>query len=214
VSDLAGRRIREARKRRKWTVRDLADHCAKAGAGHITATVITNLETRRRATREITVDELLAIAYVLEVPPVLLMSPVSQGEELEIVPGVVKGPLEGAAWIADEAAFLEPVPAAWDRRPERTERALRWRTDTLTVLRQVWAITAWIRRAHRRGDLQQPDARVLGVRLLHLLDSLAALGYQPPEIPDVMEILAAHGIPATLREWQDETDEEPGDGPM
>lgn len=223
ASDLAGRRIREIRKRRGWTAQDLAGHCAKAGVGHITATVITNLETRRRATREISVDELLAIAAVLDVPPLLLMSPISDGEALEVTPGTVKEPLEAGAWIADEYAMLGAVRAAASARPEETERALRWRTDPLTVLRQIGAAAGrinlyardlanerWRERYGFAISRHEEGIRVIGVRLLHLLDSLAALGYDPPRLEGTMEILARYGIPATLREWQ-ETEVEAGD---
>jgi hypothetical protein len=43
---------------------------------------------------------------------------------------------------------------------------------------------------------------VYGVRFLHLLASLEALGYSRPPMGDVTAILARHGIPATLAEWE------------
>lgn len=228
VSDLAGRRIREIRKRRRWTVRDLADRCAEIGAPRITATVITNLETRRRATREITADELLVIAYALEVAPALLMSPLNGDEQLEIVPGVSKDILEAAAWIADDDVFLGSARRVTSHRQEDTERMLRWRASALTVVRQIRLVASAIRIRDR--DLSNEKWRdrypslvghnedsivVLGIRLLHLLDSLGSLEYTPPEMPDVMDILKRRGVPATLREWQEEAAEDdlslPGD---
>lgn len=100
ASDLAGIRIRQARQRHNWTAKDLADRCAAAGAPQITTTVITNLETRRRKTREITVDEVLVLARVLGVSPLQLIVPADEGEELEVVPGVNLDALAAADWIA------------------------------------------------------------------------------------------------------------------
>ena len=102
ASDIAGRRIREARKRRGWTVRDLAGKCAEAGVPRITAPVITNLETRRRAGREVSAEELVALAWVLDVPPVQLLSPLDGDEVLEVVPGEGKDSVDAAAWLSDE----------------------------------------------------------------------------------------------------------------
>src|SRR5580700_1503921 len=99
ASDLAGLRIGQVRQRRGWTRQQFADQCAASGAPHITAAVITDLETRRRSTRRITVDEWLILAHVLDVPPVFLITPLDASETLEIVPGVNLGPLYAAAWI-------------------------------------------------------------------------------------------------------------------
>jgi transcriptional regulator with XRE-family HTH domain len=67
VSDKVGVLIREARKRRGWAVTDLA-RCSG-----LSMDVIQNIEHGRRRdgvrTRDITVDELDAIAAALGVPP-------------------------------------------------------------------------------------------------------------------------------------------------
>ena len=91
ASDIAALRIREARQKRKWSVKDLAGHCKKAGFPRLTAAVITNLESRRRPGREISAEELLALALVLDVPPVQLLSPLNGDETLQVVPGEEKG---------------------------------------------------------------------------------------------------------------------------
>ena len=54
---------------------------------------------------------------------------------------------------------------------------------------------------------------MLGLRLLHFLDALDGLGYERPDVDDVMAILASHGVPATLAELeQRETEEDEPDG--
>ena len=88
ASDLAGRRIRHLRNGKGWTGKDLAEKCAKAGMPEITRPVITDLETRRRASRRITADELLVLAHILGVEPLDLLLPAA-GEMLQVTPGVV-----------------------------------------------------------------------------------------------------------------------------
>src|ERR1700730_3967742 len=184
ASDIAARRIREARTKRGWTVKALAARCADAGAIHLTAAVITNLETRRRPGREITAEELLALAWVLEVPPVQLLCPLNGDEALQVVPGEDKGPLEAVAWMADEDAVIEAVRPAGSGRPEDTERALRFRGNALTVIRQI-RVAARSLKYHDRmltvagstDNWHKNSVTVLSLRLLHLISSLEGLGY-------------------------------------
>ena len=53
---------------------------------------------------------------------------------------------------------------------------------------------------------------IFGVRLLHLLASLEALGYSRPPLDEVMGILARHGVPASLGELDEGLSEEVPDG--
>lgn len=209
-SDMAGKRIREERERRrpKMTVKDLADLCAKAGAEHITATVITNLETRRRASREITLDELLTIAAVLEVPPLQLMVPLDGDEQLRVTGSLTLDVLTASAWISDERGFGK-ARAASGLQPESTERTLRWSGEPLTVVRQIRIAADAIRGNDRAGESR--NVIMLGIRLLHLLDHLK---HTPPGLDDVMAILARHELPPTLDEWRARfsDEEELGDG--
>lgn len=79
-SDVLGERIRESRRRRGWTSRQLAERCMAMGLPRLTPSVMANIESGRpdadgRRRRDITVDELLAIAYALDVPPSHLLLP-------------------------------------------------------------------------------------------------------------------------------------------
>jgi hypothetical protein len=87
----------------------LAARCADVGAPHITAAVITDLETRRRSSRKITIDELLVLAYVLEVPPLFLFVPADGSEALQVTPDVEKDSIEAAAWVAEDSAMVYRV---------------------------------------------------------------------------------------------------------
>jgi len=228
ASDIAALRIREARGHRGWRVRDLADRCRKAGFPRLTAAVITNLETRRRPGREISAEELLALALVLEVPPVQLLSPLNGDEELQVVPGEDKGPLEATAWLADDDAMDGPVRIAGSSKAADTERALRYRGNPLTLLRQIRVAARQIRFHDRYlsdeawGNISREplayhknSVTVLTLRLLHLTAALGEAGYTAPRLEGVPEIIARHGLPDTLAGW-DENDEEEvpgGEGP-
>ena len=216
ASDIAARRVREARLKRGWRVKDLAAACAKAGVPHLTAPVITNLESRRRPGREITAEELLALAWVLEVPPVQLLSPLGGGEVLRVVPGEGKDPLDAAAWLSDEDWSLGAARMAASTAPGETERILRYRDSPLAMIRAVRGVARSVlfhERLNAAGeDRPYEDAfPVLGVRLLHLLASLEALGYSRPPLDEVTGILAGHGVPASLAGLEDEeVPREPG----
>lgn len=214
ASGIAARRIREARARRGWRVEDLAGACKKAGAVKLTAAVITNLETRRKPGREIKAEEVLALAWVLGVPPVQLLSPLDGGEALQIVPGEDRDPVEAAAWLSDEDSSLGPVRLAASARPAETERVLRYRDSPLIVIRQIRAAARAVlfhdrlEAAEKAGQAEPWAGRheaaiaTLGVRLLHLIVSLEALGYARPPLAEAMDALARHGIPPTLAEWE------------
>jgi len=61
-----------------------------------------NKEGMRR--RHITVDEWLVIARALDVPPVVLLCPLSS-PDIEVLPGVAVHPWRAAAWVTAEASF-------------------------------------------------------------------------------------------------------------
>src|SRR5689334_4133355 len=87
VSDAVAANIRDIRRRRGWNAADLAARCKQLGGGAeaLSANVIENIEHGRRRdgvrTRFITVDELLAIANALSVPPSALMPELGEGPQ-------------------------------------------------------------------------------------------------------------------------------------
>jgi transcriptional regulator with XRE-family HTH domain len=218
ASDIVAKRIREARKKRGWLVKDLAAECAKAGVPRLTAAVITNLETRRRPGREISAEELIALAWVLEVTPVQLLSPLSGDEVLEVVPGEGKDPVDAAAWLSDEDFSIGAAQMAASTRPGETERILRYRASPLAMIRGVRGAVRSIL-FHERLNAASEDRpyegsfRIVGVKLLHLLASLEALGYSRPPLDEVMGILARHGVPASLADLDEGGEVPDGEGP-
>jgi transcriptional regulator with XRE-family HTH domain len=73
-SAIAGRKVRELRRQHRWTAFELAERCALLDpATSITATVVTNLETARRPSRQMAIEELLTFARALGVEPLSLL---------------------------------------------------------------------------------------------------------------------------------------------
>lgn len=79
-SDVVAHRIREVRKKQGMTAAQLAGRCAEQGFPGLTAQALSNIESGRRdkegkRRRDVTVDELMALAWVLHVAPVYLLTP-------------------------------------------------------------------------------------------------------------------------------------------
>lgn len=91
-----GRQIRYWRRQRKLTTQRLSDLTAKIGQ-RIPPTVLTNLEHQRRD--YVSVSELLLIAAALNVPPVLLIAPIGQTEEIESLPANHTSPWRIRGWL-------------------------------------------------------------------------------------------------------------------
>ena len=92
VSDAVAVRIKEARGRRGWSAKQLAEQCAVRGLPRLTHSVLNNIESGRpdkdgQRKRDITVDELLALAVILDVAPTHLLGlPVDGATSIEILP--------------------------------------------------------------------------------------------------------------------------------
>ena len=216
ASDIAARRIREARKKLGWRQEDLAAKCAEAGHPEMTEAVITTLESRRRPGRQVTAEELLTLAWVLGVPPIQLLSPLNGEEILQVAPGVTWNSAEAPAWLTYEDVSAGPARLAGSDSPLDLDRALSYRESPLVLIRQIRAAARKIlfhdriRAAQedgRTGFFLTPEQRAesvtnLGVKLLHLIASLKALGYTRPPLDDVMAVLAQYGIPQDIATWE------------
>lgn len=92
--------VRRLRDRHGWTAQQLADKMTEAGIAWNRA-IVAKLETGRRSF--VTVDEVMALAYVLDVAPVHLLVPIENGlapnTQLRITSSVVTVPGAARAWI-------------------------------------------------------------------------------------------------------------------
>jgi transcriptional regulator with XRE-family HTH domain len=81
------KRVRELREKRGLTAAQLAEQMASVGVAWDRG-VVAKLETGRRA--NVSVAELLALAYVLDVAPVHLLVPLEDEQPYEVMPGRVE----------------------------------------------------------------------------------------------------------------------------
>lgn len=106
--------MRELRRRHGWSGQKLAEEMTKVGIPwdrHIVA----NLETGRR--RSVSVEELLALAYVLSVAPVHLLVPPATDSPVHLVPRSSVDAKRARRWIrgldalhTDERIYFSEVP--------------------------------------------------------------------------------------------------------
>jgi transcriptional regulator with XRE-family HTH domain len=121
-SDYAASRIREVRRLRGMSVPGLAEQCASLGVPGITKAVIENIENGRRdeagkRRRNVTVDELMVIALALNCPPLYLLIPPDDQEDLyPITPAEALPRFEVAAWFTGTGPILPRMASAGDTR--------------------------------------------------------------------------------------------------
>jgi hypothetical protein len=102
-SDVIAAQIKKHRERLGLTRDQLAEECAKLGAPQLTFAALTNVETGRKhpktgqRRRQVSVDELLVLSYALAVPPLLLVFPLGELDEIPAPPHW-KGIHPRAAW--------------------------------------------------------------------------------------------------------------------
>ncbi len=126
-SAIVGNQVKAIRQGRGWSVRRLVDECRSVG-WTVTASQIENIEgvQRRGRTerRRVSVDELLALSYVLKVRPidVLIPNEMDRGELYNIAPDVsvttsnayvwiTGGFLNASEWEAELAEAMKWMPA-------------------------------------------------------------------------------------------------------
>lgn len=119
-SEVFRARLREARRLKGWTQRDLAAALAEVGM-KLDASNVTRLE---RGTRGVTLDDVLAIAAALGVSPLHLFVPLDNDERLDVTPGLTASAVDARAWIRgqrplrdsdDDGLFYSQTPERdWD----------------------------------------------------------------------------------------------------
>lgn len=155
----------------------------------------------------------------------MLFVPADGAETLQITDGVEKGPLEAAAWVANDEAMTYRVIV-----PMRGADTLRTNyvkypqeTSSLTLLRYIAAVVRSIEqiearlarwRASRSFQERSPDeerhaADLLmryGERLAQLSAWLDGLGYTPPDLPPEVEAALKR---VGMADWRELTIERP-----
>ena len=93
-------RIREARHRRGWSAQQLADECALAGMPSLDRSAITSIERGRR--QRVGVDELLVLAFALDLSPVHLMLPLNDDALMQVVPSTTVTAKRARRWVSGQ----------------------------------------------------------------------------------------------------------------
>ncbi|MEU8891134.1 helix-turn-helix transcriptional regulator [Streptomyces sp. NPDC048442] len=186
------------RKARQLKQKDVSDRLREAGRPML-PTVVSKVE---RGERRIDVDDLVAFGRALGVPPVLLLYPLGQDEEVEVLKGQ-RVPTEAALkWFVGEDRFpSELVPGgevdAATGLPEYYEVPEEgWREGAAPVL--LWRQHAeWLSEwsdavsVARRKGLSEADERAERARLQgqaedslkQLRDVMRMHGLKPPRLP-------------------------------
>jgi transcriptional regulator with XRE-family HTH domain len=113
--EVVARRMRELRRRRELSAAQLAERMREVGIPW-KREVVANLETGRRAS--VGVDELLALAVVLQVAPVHLLVPLEGDEPYQVTPRRTERSIRVREWIRgtlplrpeDRRRFYSEIP--------------------------------------------------------------------------------------------------------
>ncbi|MEX2501223.1 MAG: helix-turn-helix transcriptional regulator [Trueperaceae bacterium] len=110
-SEVFRRRLREARERRGWSTRELADRLELHGTKMDRATISRIELGAPPKGRNVTIDELFALCFVLNVPPTWLLTPYAAQEPValtaaDVVPASsVRAWLSGRTWLLNRDDF-------------------------------------------------------------------------------------------------------------
>lgn len=174
-ADLVARRVRDLREKRGASVRDLSRWLGEIGRPMLPS-VVSKLE---RGERRVDVNDLLALSYVLDVPPVCLLID-TEAATTPIAPGVTMPSYDALLWAT---GLRWPgdghVPGTWvdASLPVRRARAV----DEALV--EVGNFANWVRSpaTARTGEVEKGYRDVL-VSFSLVLGALSELGMSLPEI--------------------------------
>jgi transcriptional regulator with XRE-family HTH domain len=111
ASSTVAHRVQQLRKRRGWSVARLAKECAKVGADQLTANVLTNLLSRRQRRRDLTLEEVGALAAAFDVTPARLLpdiiEPIGDPARLAFFSKSAEQAEEMRKWLAASVQIAE-----------------------------------------------------------------------------------------------------------
>jgi transcriptional regulator with XRE-family HTH domain len=120
-------RLKQVRTRHGWTQAQLSRRLEELGYP-IDRPTLSKLERGGSRARNVKLEEVVAIAYALDVSPMHLLAPYSMESRLQVVP-TVRPSVPGVArrWIAGEWELPGQDPQFWftEQPPERLETIMR-----------------------------------------------------------------------------------------
>lgn len=210
TADAIGRRVGRYRKARKLSVQQLSKKIFDDFGVTLQRPVLSNLENGRR--HAISATEVLILARVLDVPPILLLMPIGTETEVEVLPGHTASSWDAAKWFGGEM----PLPPDerqsshmntddwnawaedWNKWAENSQPVFMYRAHEIHVERQLVTLRRALElrkeavktgdettRDALRGQARELDAQYLE-RHAYLRDTRQEMRKQnirPPELP-------------------------------
>jgi transcriptional regulator with XRE-family HTH domain len=180
-----GRRVARFRRERKLTAQQLSDVLRDRLGIDMKRSVIGSLEAGMRKT--VSVSEVFAIAYVLAVPPLLLIAPLGEAHDVEVLPGVSVDPWAIVRWAAGEGALRQLDVAPEQEAQVGLLRLYRWHDQSI----REWDVARHVTVGAGAADEQFALARLRGItnditmarRLIRQVDA------EPPPLPPQLQYL-------------------------
>lgn len=224
---VAAAQIKRYRNQRGLSAQQVADACWRDYGLAMKRSVLSNLESGRRPT--LSLMELLVLAKILKVPPLLLVFPIGHEDTIEVLPGVSVDTWEAAKWFTGEDAFPHrrrvsedghttdigdpgDLLESWEEgaAPIRSFRAHEHYVREWKVARQR------LYRSRERGDAQEASDAEQAVRnaegtLWEERRRMRQDGLTPPPLPEPLQYLddvespLTRAVEASLRDkgWPD-----------
>lgn len=199
TADIA-RQVRRYREIRGMSTQALADACTAAGYP-VKRSVLVNLENavRSRPRDAVSVQIVLVLARVLDVPPVLLMVPVGAEQDVEILPGAFAGAWQAYEWIIGR----RPLAQRWTRNGEVAYGVNLDATDTELLAENARPIELYGQHSQAQRDFA--EWRPLDVnKAMDAVRSLVAVRHELRERGlDVPELVGAVGEAVAAQEGKE-----------
>jgi transcriptional regulator with XRE-family HTH domain len=201
VSQVVGEQVARARHRRGWTQQRLAE-AVKAHVGDeqpgLGRGAIAKIES---GIRMVSIDEWLLLSAALNVPPVLLLTPLGSEEEVEITPRSRVHPYLALDWLRGDECLVDSKRFVIDRGDwlRGAEPLFLWR-ELGDVQQAVHGAAAAVKAAEYQGDDERSRrakrAHVEALEALHEhLLRMQTAGEQPPGLhPETLRDMNAVGL--------------------
>lgn len=178
VTATIANRVRELRTRRGWTAAELGEALTAEGV-RWDRFAVSSLENGKR--QNVTVVELLTLAYVLGAPPALLLIP-SSDFALEASGSLSLQAPELLAWLSGEEGPTGEASA--------DPATSRQRRESLEV---VGLVREYRRSLERLSVPRNRTSKTLG-ELARTVNRLIENGIHPPGMGELLELAMAHGF--------------------
>lgn len=192
VATVVASQVKRYRKARGMSAQQVADACSALGYP-LQRSVLANFESGRRAT--VTVAELLVLAKVLGVAPILLIYPLGTEPTTEALPGEHRRVWDALKWFTGSASFpaadADPRPDPFKGTPE-DDRA--WGVNSAALMlheNHDHQVVSWLWENGRvelvknEDHLQDIRKRLADIEreLAQLRKTMREQGFIPPPLP-------------------------------